>query len=274
MFMRESRRRGFTLIELLVVIAIIAILAAILFPVFAKAREKARQTTCLSNEKQLGLGFIQYEQDYDERLPLGSEQQGGAWFAGIGWGGQVYPYVKSTGVYKCPDDPTQASGTSVPVSYADNYEIANYSATQFGSPAQTIQLVETLGTLAVVTDINEAGSVTKSPCDLSDNLVTTNATGGHIINSPAIYSTGQITLSSPLGGPAARSNSAGNPPKDDNSGGRHTQGANYLFADGHAKWVRAAAVRDRGVTIGPATPGHVQDTAPLGAAFYNPDGFP
>ena len=63
------QRRGFTLIELLVVIAIIAILAAILFPVFAKAREKARQITCTSNEKQLGLAFLQYVQDYDETYP-------------------------------------------------------------------------------------------------------------------------------------------------------------------------------------------------------------
>ena len=66
-------KRGFTLIELLVVIAIIAILAAILFPVSATAREKARQTACLSNEKQLGLAFIQYTEDYDEILPYGSQ---------------------------------------------------------------------------------------------------------------------------------------------------------------------------------------------------------
>ncbi|MEN6304741.1 MAG: prepilin-type N-terminal cleavage/methylation domain-containing protein, partial [Armatimonadia bacterium] len=65
------KRRGFTLIELLVVIAIIAILAAILFPVFAKAREKARQSSCLSNMKQMGLACLQYAQDYDEVLPAG-----------------------------------------------------------------------------------------------------------------------------------------------------------------------------------------------------------
>jgi len=92
-----KRRVGFTLIELLVVIAIIAILAAILFPVFAQAREKARQTSCLSNLKQLGLGFMQYTEDNDEYYP-------GSIFYGQGWAGKIYPYVKSKGVFTCPDD--------------------------------------------------------------------------------------------------------------------------------------------------------------------------
>src|SRR5882757_4911358 len=95
--------KGFTLIELLVVIAIIAILAAILFPVFAKVREKARQTTCTSNLKQLGLGFMQYAQDNDEKFP------GSDWY-GMKWAGHIYPYVKSTGVFHCPDDP---AGTAI-----------------------------------------------------------------------------------------------------------------------------------------------------------------
>src|SRR5665213_3332533 len=101
------RNRAFTLIELLVVIAIIAILAAILFPVFAAAREKARQTTCASNEKQLGLAFLQYAQDYDECFTYGMTEtlhtQGT--HVGQGWASTIYPYVKSTGVYTCPDDP-------------------------------------------------------------------------------------------------------------------------------------------------------------------------
>src|SRR5665213_1415454 len=97
-------RKGFTLIELLVVIAIIAILAAILFPVFAKVREKARQTTCASNEKQLGLGVLQYVQDYDERYPgnwggNNNDNSGGGW----GWGNAIMPYVKSTAIFTCPD---------------------------------------------------------------------------------------------------------------------------------------------------------------------------
>src|SRR5438045_9113804 len=96
------KRFGFTLIELLVVIAIIAILAAILFPVFARARENARRASCQSNMKQMGLGLLQYTQDYDEMLPFGN---GGASSA-VGWAGQMYPYVKSTQLYKCPNDTT------------------------------------------------------------------------------------------------------------------------------------------------------------------------
>ena len=87
-------------------IAIIAILAAILFPVFAKAREKARQTSCASNEKQLGLAFIQYIQDNDETMPAGRSPASRRLARAQGGPAQIYPYVKSTGVYKCPDDPT------------------------------------------------------------------------------------------------------------------------------------------------------------------------
>jgi prepilin-type N-terminal cleavage/methylation domain-containing protein/prepilin-type processing-associated H-X9-DG protein len=89
------RKTGFTLIELLVVIAIIAILAAILFPVFARARENARRASCMSNLKQIGLGMIQYTQDYDERFPM----QPAADF----WPG-LTPYIKSDQIYKCPSD--------------------------------------------------------------------------------------------------------------------------------------------------------------------------
>ncbi len=95
------RRKGFTLIELLVVIAIIAILAAILFPVFAKAREKARQATCTSNLKQLGLAQLQYVQDYDETWPMNFEAI--TWYdTTYGYWNAVAPYIKSPGIIKCP----------------------------------------------------------------------------------------------------------------------------------------------------------------------------
>src|SRR6476661_3585247 len=98
------QKRAFTLIELLVVIAIIALLAAILFPVFARARENARRSSCINNLKQLGLGLQQYTQDYDEMLPAGNSAANGFW--GQGWAGAIYPYVKSTQLYKCPNDST------------------------------------------------------------------------------------------------------------------------------------------------------------------------
>ena len=93
-----GRRRGFTLIELLVVIAIIAILAAILFPVFARAREKARQTSCLSNAKQIMLAVLMYTSDYDEKLP-------GAWAQNASsnlWSAAIEPYVKNAQLFSCP----------------------------------------------------------------------------------------------------------------------------------------------------------------------------
>jgi len=124
--MKHSRsvrlhRSAFTLIELLVVIAIIAILAAILFPVFAQAREKARQTSCLSNEKQITLAILMYAQDYEETFPVGVRDD---W--NNSWPVLVEPYVKSIDVFRCPSDRelwqvdwTQGWG-GVPISYACN----------------------------------------------------------------------------------------------------------------------------------------------------------
>ena len=116
-----SRTHGFTLIELLVVIAIIAILAAILFPVFAQAREKARQTSCLSNIKQWSLGIMMYAQDYDERLPITMEPDahGGSivqhiWFSGLN------PYIKNEQIRWCPSDQDRSGDPDLWGSYLMN----------------------------------------------------------------------------------------------------------------------------------------------------------
>ncbi len=101
-----KRKSGFTLIELLVVIAIIAILAAILFPVFAQAREKARQISCTSNMKQIGLAILQYQQDYDEAYPSSDWWNVPGGTSPVGWPTRVQPYIKNLAVFGCPDDPS------------------------------------------------------------------------------------------------------------------------------------------------------------------------
>ena len=172
----ESRRAGFTLIELLVVIAIIAILAAILFPVFAKAREKARQASCQSNEKQIGIGILQYIQDNDEFLPPAgsngtaaggpySDSDSGGKFGS--WAQRIIPYVKSVQVYKCPSNPSSANlqngGTdyngnpAFPISYAVSLHYFGYQGdnpnptASINSPASKIMLGEqTAGNVSMV----------------------------------------------------------------------------------------------------------------------------
>jgi len=116
------RRGAFTLIELLVVIAIIAILAAILFPVFAKAREKARTASCTSNVKQIMLAMLQYTQDYDERLVLRS-------ISGLHFRSLIQPYAKSTQIFSCPSNPSTALSAGMRSHYA-----LNNSQSQFAEP--------------------------------------------------------------------------------------------------------------------------------------------
>ena len=130
---RTQKRRAFTLIELLVVIAIIAILAAILFPVFARARENARKASCMSNMKQIGLGVMQYVQDYDEKFPMSRCDKGSVYFGtfenkSMPWHLAIQPYVKSVQLFKCPSNTSNAwvnwgntgGGDIIPRSYVAN----------------------------------------------------------------------------------------------------------------------------------------------------------
>ncbi|NPV48083.1 MAG: prepilin-type N-terminal cleavage/methylation domain-containing protein [Armatimonadetes bacterium] len=132
--MPTAYRRGFTLIELLVVIAIIAILAAILFPVFAKARAKARQTSCLSNVKQISLALIMYAQDYDECYPVTDH------YTGYDWWQPLQAYVKNTQLFRCPAykaDPVNEPATD----YLLNGLFAHGSSMAvFSAPAEQISI--------------------------------------------------------------------------------------------------------------------------------------
>ncbi len=237
----STKRRGFTLIELLVVIAIIAILAAILFPVFASAREKARQTTCASNLKQLGLAFVQYEQDYDEYLPCGSAQLAGAGAnTGVGWAGQIFPYVKANAVFVCPDDPTvPVHSYTVPISYAYNQDLDSiygnkpgiWAINKLNAPASTVCLYEEQG--GEINYFNYTGVIdTQSPSQLG---FTGYDLGNDNDGLPIHYATGQ------MGTPFA----ANTPPWYIT--GRHTNGSNFLACDGHVKWLLGTLVSNGGV---------------------------
>jgi len=225
-------RRGFTLIELLVVIAIIAILAAILFPVFAKVREKARQASCASNEKQLGLALVQYVQDYDETYPNGGQNANCA-----GWAAPVYPYVKSTALYHCPDDPTSPSGTNVPVSYAINDSLigdqnggSGAKLAALNAPSSTVALFEIQGYTGEVTVVSTLGPpaiIDQSPGGTADTQYWNNAGVGRPGGGNGLYA-------------------IGNPPGQSlsliSSKTVHTNGSNFLAADGHVKWLVPGAI--------------------------------
>ena len=235
-------RKGFTLIELLVVIAIIAILAAILFPVFQKVRENARRASCQSNEHQLGLAILQYVQDSDETfMPVNLCCN----TYGISWASKTYPYIKSIEVYRCPDDNTSTTSQGPASSYAFNWNMqggANPGGTlaSQSAPASTVMLCEVSGIHA---DPSNYGSDRSSFGDGGDG----GSGGSGYLYSSGGYQTGQM-------GNPRRSGVWYSAPT-----GRHTDGSNFLLSDGHVKWLRPVAVSP-GPT--PTALGCAQDACP------------
>ena len=151
---KQMKKRGFTLIELLVVIAIIAILAAILFPVFARARENARRASCQSNEKNIRLGFKQYIQDYDELWPVA--RTGGLTSPrAASTSGELDSYIKSYQIWQCPSDST-ASGPTY-LSYGYNANLSAKNESQMNSSAEIIALVEINGVTSNPTHLYTVG---------------------------------------------------------------------------------------------------------------------
>jgi prepilin-type N-terminal cleavage/methylation domain-containing protein/prepilin-type processing-associated H-X9-DG protein len=245
------QRRAFTLIELLVVIAIIAILAAILFPVFAQAREKARATTCLSNLKQQGLGAMMYAQDYDETImPF--------WYVDVPYTGQpfsqrttyyllIQPYIKNWQIFKCPSAPVQnivirdtslPTGTrTVDVSYA--YSSIRDQNQNFRVAASYLGASEWVGTGAAGRGEGKFGVAMASIALPADTILITDAKNLDLwAESIADYW--------PLTCPITTNNPAGECWNNNTNmvmTRRHNEGFNICFTDGHAKFQKKSLRR-------------------------------
>jgi len=268
---RSSNNRAFTLIELLVVVAIIALLAAILFPVFQRARENARRTSCANNLKQLSVAMIQYTQDNDETFdpgttyewateagaPAGTLSGGGAWvrLAGMGWAGILYPYVKNDDVYICPDDGTiQRAGVQYNVSYAYNTNIALTSQSlryqpaylsQFTSPSMTVLFFEAYqGGTTPNNYPPDSETCIYSGYAASNRACSAAGDGQRYESTPSgtngICQTGYMGRDLPPNwGTGPQTCTAGGASYSHVNGvtGVHMDGSNFAFADGHVKWL-------------------------------------
>lgn len=254
MMSRSTRRSGFTLIELLVVIAIIAILAAILFPVFAQAREKARQTSCLSNLKQQGLAFGMYIQDYDECFPKAQFWNGGNFSNYYEWSSQlcIQPYIKNRDLYRCPSDSfakgqnaayygLPADRNPVPITYMANAISPFWTMWGVSNPQGLVTEGAVFGgapndptALAAVPAPADIVLLAEGRKEYYDNLYGCGQWLNNEIDwcyvAPDVYGDWIVYLF------------AYAVPSDPWYKGwrKHSDGANYLLADGHAKALRVA----------------------------------
>jgi prepilin-type N-terminal cleavage/methylation domain-containing protein len=250
---------GFTLIELLVVIAIIAILAAILFPVFAQAREKARQSACLSNQKQIGNAVMMYIQDYDETYPSvdlesGADPRlplpGGRSYEGrMGWALQLYPYVKNQGVFVCLSDDRSTTN------WFDAAGTANPYVGRWNKPIpMNVGINESMYLFGSQTG---AGFSRTSPMSSAEVNFPSNTyyigdlnpmqapTFGQGTQDPYMHSTFNRlrfpkpcgTMTTPADGNGGTFRLQTSPRTDDpDPCTRHIGGSTLIYADGHAKW--------------------------------------
>ncbi len=229
-------KSGFTLIELLVVIAIIAILAAILFPVFAQAREKARATACLSNTKQLGTAIAMYTQDYDETLPPG----GRATPKPNRWYDMTHAYIKNRNVNTCPSAPDlkqPATGDAWNAGgYGANINVMDWNNTNgSGTGGRPLAAMETPADTYVICDAaqlkNTIVAANKDPESWNEHI------GGPPINRNARATDFQ---SEPPGCWTSNCKRYDNYDQWGNQGRRpvprHNKGLNVVYADGHAKF--------------------------------------
>lgn len=246
------RRLAFTLIELLVVIAIIAILAAILFPVFARARENARKSSCQSNLKQIGLGALQYSQDYDEKYPM---YRVGNWVPGkvYGWGDNLQPYIKSEQLLQCPSEPSPPPAATVTADrgrepgytdYVYNVCLGSSPQSNVGDASGTsIALASVQDPTLVMMAIDGKKDGSKAGEAVGNNGSARMATRGGGINGFAV--------------------------SDNFNTDRHLGGANVLFSDGHVKWQKGQDGKPNSwsTIYGSGTPRSVSGNNPTMAAY-------
>ena len=263
----QNRLSAFTLIELLVVIAIIAILAAILFPVFARARENARRASCQSNLKQIGLGFAQYSQDYDEKQPYALLGGNNAANRPLQWPDAIQPYIKSAQVFVCPSaiakaKPSDYNSTNYQVGMA-NGNIGSYAANALYNTDPTVfpGIVPPMSFLNVN---NSGNTMTISLSQLEDSARTllvvdrANSTGGGEADAPVISSSGGAppnplpVIQDDRSGAGVKTIYFGDPTRQDISA-RHLETTNVLFADSHVKAMKLTTLLEIGTINGNPT---------------------